>query len=151
MLEISECSGVQNFIYLTSACLQQRRHSRWKIPRTSPWPRSLTRTSMLVNLTALARHETTVSRILADDGEPGSAKFRSRRDAHKKARHDTIILAPGTFERVSVEQQPGCRSLVARRIFVSLWLKCERRGKTPRKLQSQRARDLSFSPLSFEE
>lgn len=78
------------------------RHDRWEIPRTSRgWDRLCEwQTSTPVNLTALIRHETTVSRILADDGEPGSAKFRSpRRDAHKKDRRDTVILASGMFER----------------------------------------------------
>lgn len=125
-------------------------------PKNESWSRSLTRASTLVNLTALVRHETTVSRILADDGEPGGAKFRSpRRDAHKKDRRDTVILAPGMVR----ESERGTTSgnwahrvwLHSEYLFHCGSLKRERRGKTPRKLQSQRARDLSFSPLFFEE
>jgi len=112
-------------IQLKCVCSNAQTHDRWEILRShESWPRSLTRASTLVNLTALARHETTVSRILADDGEPGGAKFRSpRRDAHKKdrPRHRHPSTRNGSREWAkNNEWQLGSPGLAAQRIFVSL-------------------------------
>lgn len=108
------------------------------------------RTSTSVNLTALIRYETTVHRTLAGDGEHGSAKFRSpRRDAHKKEPRDTLNSRVRESEREATTGLAGSW-LHGEYLFRYGWKRRAMWRKTPRKLQSQRVRDPSFLPPSFE-